>query len=183
MKTTSTLMLAAATAVTFAGCSGMMPGMGSSDKAAVAQLSPTQGNDAKGTATFTPKGDKIRVSGQVSGLKPGAHGFHIHEKGDCSAPDATSAGGHFNPGGKPHGGHEGTNRHAGDLGNIVANDNGIANFDITIPGDVLSFGKGDNSLLGRGLIVHAGADDRTSQPSGDSGARVACGVINMKQAG
>jgi Cu-Zn family superoxide dismutase len=178
---TSNLILATATAIAIGGCSGMMPGMDSSAKPiAVAELKPTQGNDVVGTTSFTRKGDQILVNARVRGLSPGAHGFHIHEKGDCSAPDATSAGGHFDPHGKPHGGHDGMNRHAGDLGNLVANDEGVAQLNIAIPASSASLEKGaDDSIIGRGLIVHGNADDLRTQPSGDSGPRVACGVISM----
>ena len=143
-------------------------------KQAVAVLNPTQGNQARGTVTFTQVADGVRVVADVQGLSPGKHGFHIHEKGDCSAPDGSSAGGHFNPTGMPHGAPNSVQRHAGDFGNIVADESGRARADFI--DTHISFG-GPTSILGRGVIVHAQADDLVSQPSGDAGARVACGVI------
>ena len=149
-----------------------------SRRGAVAALEPTQGHEVRGTVTFTEEANGVRVMANLTGLKQGEHGFHIHEKGDCSAPDASSAGGHFNPTGAPHGGPEGEQHHTGDLGNITADASGNARFD-----QVFSFLKlsGTNSIVGRGLIVHEGKDDFTTQPSGDGGARLACGVIEMKK--
>ena len=118
----------------------------------------------------------IRVIVDMEGLSPGDHGFHVHEYGDCSAPDGTSAGGHFNPDGQPHGAPTDTERHVGDLGNISADGMGMAHLEWT--DTFLSF-SGPHSIVGRGVIVHAGADDLTSQPTGNAGARVACGVIGI----
>jgi Cu-Zn family superoxide dismutase len=145
---------------------------------ATAHLKPTQGNDVKGTVTFTQVGQGVRLVANITGLKEGAHGFHVHEKGDCSAPDASSAGGHFNPTGMPHGGPESAQHHMGDLGNIMADASGKAHLDRVFSFLSLS---GPSSIVGRGLIVHGGKDDLTSQPSGDAGARVACGVIELKK--
>jgi Cu-Zn family superoxide dismutase len=145
---------------------------------AVALLNPTQGNQAKGTVTFTPEGNGVRVVADVTGLKEGMHGFHVHEKGDCSASDGTSAGGHFNPLGVAHGGPGADQHHIGDLGNISADASGNAHLDKVFSFLSLS---GTNSIVGRGLIVHAGKDDLTSQPTGDAGGRVACGVIQMQK--
>jgi Cu-Zn family superoxide dismutase len=144
---------------------------------AMAELNPTTGNNVKGTVNFyeTPKG--VHVVAAVSGLTPGQHGFHIHDKGDCSAPDATSAGGHFNPTGAKHGGPNDAERHAGDFGNIVADASGNAKFETT--DSHISF-DGPNSIIGRGVIVHEKADDMTTQqPPGNAGKRVACGNIMM----
>jgi Cu-Zn family superoxide dismutase len=145
---------------------------------AVAYLNPTQGNKVQGTVWFTRERDGIRVQAEITGLTPGKHGFHIHEKGDCSAPDATSAGGHFNPTGTPHSGPDSEARHAGDFGNVEADSKGVAKYsrlDKHITFD------GPNSILGRGVIVHANPDDLSSQPAGNAGARVACGVIMATQ--
>jgi Cu-Zn family superoxide dismutase len=141
---------------------------------AVAMLNPTQNNSVRGTVNFTETRGGVRVVAHVTGLTPGNHGFHIHEKGDCSAPDATSAGGHFNPGGAPHGAPDAMARHEGDLGNLVADASGVAHYDRV--DKHLSF-DGPQSILNRALIVHASADDLKSQPAGNAGARVACGVI------
>ncbi len=145
---------------------------------AVAQMEPTQGNKTKGTVEFVQEGDKVRVVASISGLTPGLHGFHIHEKGDCSAPDATSAGGHFNPTGAPHGDPMQSKHHAGDLPQLTANAAGEARLEVTLPG--ITLGAGANNIVGRGLIVHAAADDYKTQPTGNSGGRVACGVIEAQ---
>jgi Cu-Zn family superoxide dismutase len=141
---------------------------------AVAQLKPTRGSKISGTVTFTQVANGVRVVADLTGLKPGPHGFHLHEKGDCSSPDAKSAGGHFNPGKMPHGGPTDARRHAGDLGNIDADSSGKAHLDRV--DDMLAF-SGPDSILGRAVIVHEGRDDLKSQPSGDAGARGACGVV------
>lgn len=144
---------------------------------AVAVLHATKkGGDAHGKITFThtPKG--MLVEGTIEGLTPGQHGFHIHEFGDCSSDDAMSAGGHFNPTNMPHAGPEAGKRHVGDLGNITANEKGVAKVDLVDP--LLTF-NGATSIIGRGLIVHAKADDLKSPPAGNAGDRVACGVIGV----
>ena len=142
----------------------------------VAQLQSTTGNTASGSVTFTQSGDKVRVSGTVSGLKPNTeHGFHLHEKGDCSSGDGLSAGGHFNPGGQPHGQHSALTHHAGDLPSLVADASGVARFSFESTG--ISVGSGVTSIIGRGLIVHRDPDDYTTQPTGNSGARLACAVV------
>jgi len=139
----------------------------------VATIAPTQGNNAKGQVRFYKVDGGVRVIASIEGLTPGKHGFHVHEKGDCSAPDATSAGGHFNPTGSPHGAPTAapTARHAGDLGNLEADANGKANYDRV--DSMLVY----ESLSGLSILVHAGEDDFVTQPSGNSGARVGCGVI------
>lgn len=143
---------------------------------AVATLSPTEGNDVRGRVTFADTPDGVRVVAEISGLTEGLHGFHVHETGDCSAPDATSAGGHFNPDAHPHGAPDApaTERHDGDLGNLEAGADGTARYERVDPNVALS---GPTSVIGKAVIVHAGQDDFTSQPSGDAGGRVACGVI------
>jgi Cu-Zn family superoxide dismutase len=145
---------------------------------AIAVLHPTEGSDVSGTVTFTRTDQGIRVEGHVGGLTAGAHGFHVHEYGDCSAPDGTSAGGHFNPDGNRHGGPEDADRHVGDLGNITADESGIGIYDRV--DTVIAF-SGAHSIIGRGFIVHAGEDDLTTQPTGGAGARMACGVIGIAQ--
>ncbi|MHB9783045.1 superoxide dismutase family protein [Stenotrophomonas maltophilia] len=148
------------------------------DASATAELAPTQGNETKGSVTFKRVDGKVHVTGQISGLKPGSeHGFHIHEKGDCSAPDGTSAGGHFNPGKQDHGSVTSDPHHGGDMPNIKADDKGVATIDGPVSSNV-NIGKGDDfDIIGRGLIVHADPDDYTSQPTGNAGARLACAVI------
>lgn len=149
----------------------------SDGKSARAALSATRGHEASGSVRFEGEQDGlIRVSGTITGLAPGEHGFHIHRKGDCSAPDATSAGGHFNPTDERHGGPREADHHVGDLGNIRADADGRATVDVVVPHLQL---HGERSIIGRAVIVHADADDLESQPSGDAGARVACGTIEQ----
>jgi Cu-Zn family superoxide dismutase len=142
---------------------------------AVAKLEPTKGNTASGTVTFTQKGDRVVVDAKVAGLTPGSHGFHIHEKGDCSSGDGMSAGGHFNPGAKPHAAPSTKDRHAGDMPMLVADAAGNATLVVEL--DLMTIGSGPNDIVGRGLVVHKDPDDFTTQPTGNSGARVACAVI------
>jgi Cu-Zn family superoxide dismutase len=143
---------------------------------AVAVLSPLGGSGVSGTVTFVKTEAGLRISVHVQGLKPGVHGFHIHEFGDCSAADGSSAGGHFNPSGSPHGGPQAADRHTGDLGNITAGSDGVARLDHTDPRADL---EGPHGVLGRGVIVHVSADDFTTQPTGNAGGRLACGVIGV----
>lgn len=158
------------------------PAMMSSDAhanhTAVAELSPTQGNNVKGNVTFSVVDGKVHVKGQVSGLKPDSeHGFHIHEKGDCSAPNGDSAGGHFNPSKEDHGNVATTPHHGGDIPNIKADAQGNAVVDADVSTNV-NIGEGnDFDIIGRGLIVHADPDDYKTQPTGNAGARLACAVI------
>ena len=139
-------------------------------------LSPASGSAVKGTVTFTKVEGGVKVVADLEGLTPGDHGFHIHQFGDCSAPDATSAGGHFNPHGAPHAGPTAEIRHAGDLGNITAEASGKAHYERLDPSLKLD---GAESIIGRGVIVHANADDLKTQPTGNAGGRVACGVIGV----
>jgi Cu-Zn family superoxide dismutase len=140
------------------------------------ELKPTQGNTTAGVLQSAPMGDGVHFSGTITGLPQGKHGFHIHETGDCSAPDASSAGGHFNPDGKQHGSPDAAEHHAGDLGNIEADATGSVTVNIHAGGLTLEAGR-PNSVVGKSVIVHAAADDFKTQPTGNSGARLACGVI------
>lgn len=145
-------------------------------KRAVAELHPTEGNEVLGIVTFTRVANGVKVVADASGLTPGKHGFHIHEFGDCSAADATSAGGHFNPFDMPHGAPTDAQRHLGDLGNLTADSLGRSHYEWT---DTMLVLNGPNSIIGRGVIVHGGEDDLVSQPTGNAGPRVACGVIGI----
>jgi superoxide dismutase, Cu-Zn family len=149
--------------------------MTSSPGTAAANLAPTAGNRAAGTVTFTPTGDRVRVVAKVTGLTQGMHGFHIHEKGDCSAADAMSAGGHFNPTNKPHGNPATPDHHGGDMPMLEADAAGNAALDVTL--DTIKLDTGANGVIGRAVVVHKDPDDYKTQPTGNSGARVACGVI------
>ncbi len=149
----------------------------SSVKQAVAVLHPTAGNKCQGKITFTQDGSKVKVVADIEGLTPGQkHAFHIHQFGDCSALDAMSAGGHYNPEGHPHALPESDKRHAGDLGNLTADAAGKAHFEITV--ENVSVAGIKNPMVGRGVIVHAKVDDG-GQPVGNAGPRIACGVIGI----
>jgi Cu-Zn family superoxide dismutase len=158
--------------------------MGADVKEAIAVIHGTRGNQkVNGTVKFSEAqgagGAKgVNVVAHIEGLTPnGTHGFHIHEFGDCSAPDATSAGGHYNPGGHQHGS-PGENSHVGDMGNLKANAQGVAHLELNLPHATIA---GKNAILGRGVIVHAKADDLKTQPTGDAGGRIGCGVIGAAQ--
>ena len=137
------------------------------------------GSTVSGTLTVTNEGDAVSILGEITGLAPGKEvGFHVHEVGNCSLPDFTSAGEHFNPTMDPHGGPKSKARHLGDLPNAKADNNGRALIDVTVKGPTLVDKDGaPTAILGKALVVHAMRDDYKTQPSGDSGARVACGVI------
>ncbi len=169
----------AACLIAVAGCPSVpLPGMaGGSERAAVATLAATQGNTTTGEVRYVPQGTRLAVTARVSGLKPNqAHGFHVHEKGDCSSPDAMSAGGHFNPTGAPHG-PPNAPHHAGDMPSLMADAQGNAQTSFTMDGSL--GGDAATSFVGKAVIVHAMPDDYATQPTGNSGARLACGVIHM----
>jgi superoxide dismutase, Cu-Zn family len=144
---------------------------------AVANLGPTKGYDVKGTVTFTKVDGGIKIVADVEDLTPGEHGFHVHEFGDCSSPDGSSAGGHFNPDGVKHGAPDDPVRHVGDMGNLTAGKDGKAHYEWV---DSLMTFDGPHNIIGRSVIVHGGADDLKSQPSGNAGPRVACGMIEAE---
>jgi Cu-Zn family superoxide dismutase len=165
-------LIAAAAAAMLAACQSIPD----EPLRATAALQPTKGSKAFGEATFEQAGDKVRVIVFAQGLKPNAeHGLHIHEAGDCSSGDGMSAKGHFNPHGKPHGNPSSGERHAGDLPALKAGKDGRAKIDATV--DLISIGQGPGNIVGRGLIIHADPDDYKTQPTGNAGARIACGVI------
>ena len=141
---------------------------------AQAVLKTVKGSKLKGIIHFTEENGKMKIETLVEGIKPGPHGFHIHEKGDCSAADFSSAGGHFNPGKGNHAGHDVTGRHVGDLGNLVADNKSKANSTLILDGMTM---KGAESIIGKAVVIHKDKDDLKSQPAGNSGARIACGVI------
>ncbi len=144
---------------------------------AVAVMHATDGNSVEGTVLFTQTEQGVRVEANISGLDADSmHGFHIHEYGDCRASDGTSAGGHFNPEEAEHGGPDDDMRHVGDLGNLQSDADGNATAEFVDPQLQLS---GMTSILGRGVIIHAGEDDLVSQPTGDAGGRLSCGVIGV----
>jgi Cu-Zn family superoxide dismutase len=142
---------------------------------AIAVLHPTEDNKITGTVTFTEVADGVQVQAEITGLTPGEHGFHVHEFGDCSAADASSAGAHFNPTNQPHAAPDAAARHVGDMGNVEADASGVAKLNYLDHN--MSLTNDQRSIIGRSVLVHAKEDDLKSQPAGDSGARVACGVI------
>ncbi|MFT4178366.1 MAG: superoxide dismutase family protein [Thermomonas sp.] len=189
MKPLPQTLLALAIAATLAACastpastrSASTPPAVSTAKQAVVNLASASASLVSGKLTLVPMGDGVHVTGEIGGLKAGSsHAFHIHEKGDCSAADASSAGGHFNPAGQPHGRAGQGPHHAGDADNLVADANGVAKVNVHFSGVTLGGGAA-NDIAGRGVIVHAAPDDYSSQPAGNAGARVACGVITVTQ--
>src|SRR5690349_10137117 len=149
------------------------------DKAtAKATLEAASGSQVKGEAKFTTDGEgTVRFESTAENLTPGEHAVHLHEKGDCSAADASSAGGHWNPTMKPHGKRgSGTAFHKGDIGNMTVGNDGKGTLNLTIEG--WSIGGADSTnVVGKSVIIHEKADDFTSQPSGNAGGRISCGVI------
>lgn len=149
---------------------------------AMAEAKVVAKSDSKveGVVHFTLKGEMVSVHAKLTGLEPGEHGFHVHEKGDCSSADGKSAGGHFNPHSVDHAGPDAETHHAGDLGNITANAEGVAELSVELPASFISLAPdAANNIVGRAVVVHGGADDLKSQPSGAAGPRVGCGVITM----
>ena len=179
MKTSKPVRIARLVAVSslLAACATM----DASGPKASATLEPRSGSNVTGTVSFQAVGQKVRVEASVTGLTPGEHGFHVHEAGDCSAADATSAKGHFNPATKAHGHHGGAERHAGDMPNLVADSSGKATLSAEL--DMLSLTEGPSGILKRSVVIHADPDDYKSQPAGNSGKRVACGVIRAAAGG
>ncbi|HEX8679556.1 MAG TPA: superoxide dismutase family protein [Chthoniobacterales bacterium] len=176
MKTHLRLLLVSAVAVCSAASIARAAENDDVQKA-IAVLAPTQGSKVMGTVTFTKSSDGVRVVADLTGLTPGKHGFHIHEFGDCSDPKAESAGGHFNPTKHSHAGPEASERHAGDMGNIDADASGKARVDVTLKN--VSMDDDDNSIIGHAVIVHEKEDDLKTQPTGNAGGRLACGVIGV----
>lgn len=181
-KTFSSLLLAGLMGATLGltGCPKPdKPPVSGGDLTAVTTIEPRSGSAISGSATFTQAGTNVRVHVEIKGATPGDHGIHVHETGDCSAPDAKSAGNHFNPSNAPHGGPGAAPHHGGDFGNLTIGPDGNASTDLTIDG--LTVGPGPNSVVGRALVVHEKPDDLSTQPSGNSGSRIGCGVITLKQ--
>ena len=174
---TRPVLAAALAAAAIAGCAGAPGSPAPTSEYVVAALKPTRGNTTAGNVFFAQEGGDVVLRGRITGLKPNqVHGFHVHEKGDCSSDDAMSAGGHLNPDGKRHGPPT-DEHHAGDIPSIKADDNGVATVRARIAGTLLGSGAAD--VAGKALVVHASPDDYTTQPTGNSGARIACGVIGI----
>jgi Cu-Zn family superoxide dismutase len=164
-----------AAALVFAACASVRP----ASIAATAPLQARSGSNVSGTVRFEEVMAEgvpaVRVTVDATGVPPGIHGFHVHEKGDCSASDATSAGGHFNPTNEAHGAPHASPRHAGDFGNVEASSDGRVSVSY-IMRDV-TLGSGSSSIAGKAVVLHAKPDDLKTQPTGDAGGRIACGVI------
>lgn len=180
------IVLASAGLLALAACSSTPapappapPAATSTAQQATAVLASASGSRVSGKLTLAPMGDGVHISGEVGGLSPnGQFGFHVHEKGDCSAVDATSAGGHFNPATAAHGRAGTAVHHAGDMDNVATDANGVAKVNVHLRGVTLGGGAA-NDIAGRAVIVHAAPDDYRTQPTGNAGARVACGVIKV----
>lgn len=167
-----------AIAVVIANCSPEQPHVDINQPIinnAVAIVQSINGSEVSGSVNFENTENGVQVTATLSGLTGTMHGFHIHQYGDCSADDGTSAGGHFNPRGNEHAGPDAMNRHMGDMGNINADENGNATLDY-VDGTINM-----NQIIGRGIIVHGGVDDLESQPSGAAGPRIGCGVIGIQK--
>jgi Cu-Zn family superoxide dismutase len=176
-----TLIGATAGLLLLTGAATMLAGSASTFETAdqaIAVLHPTENSKVSGTVSFMQTASGVQVSAKISGLALGKHGFHIHQFGDCSAPDGTSAGGHYNPDGHPHAGPYAKIRHMGDLGNLEAGPSGRAQY---LRLDTYLTLEGPKSIIGRAVIVHAREDDLTSQPTGNAGGRMACGVIGISR--
>lgn len=163
--------------VVFAVIIACKSGSNTNSNSLTIKLEPKSGSNVTGTATFTEKNGFVTFEAKLSGLKPGVHAIHIHEKADCSAVDAASAGGHWNPLHVKHGKWTDAEHHKGDIGNFTADENG--NGTISLKTDEWCIGCGDanKDILNKGLIVHANPDDFTTQPTGNAGGRVACSGI------
>ena len=197
MKTALTPVLLAASVLALSACSSSSPTKStapaestttatpsapaakSTAKSATVNLASASGSLVSGKLTVVPMGNGVHLTGEVGGLSPGStHAIHIHEKGDCSAADASSAGGHFNPAAQPHGKVGSGAHHGGDMDNLVANAEGVAQVNAHAEGVTLGGGAA-NDVAGKAVIVHAAADDYRTQPTGNAGGRVACGVITV----
>ena len=197
MKTALTPVLLAASVLALSACSSSSPTKStapaestttatpsapaakSTAKSATVNLASASGSLVSGKLTVVPMGNGVHLTGEIGGLSPGStHAIHIHEKGDCSAADASSAGGHFNPSAQPHGKVGSGAHHGGDMDNLVANAEGVAQVNAHAEGVTLGGGAA-NDVAGKAVIVHAAADDYRTQPTGNAGGRVACGVITV----
>jgi superoxide dismutase, Cu-Zn family len=182
MKTPKKHLIRVLLVVAISTSAGVLYGAGTASPAeAVAVLNPTAGQKCRGVVRFTEAGDSVKVVADVEGLTPGQkHAFHIHQYGDCTSSDGMSAGGHYNPEGHQHGLPDADVRHAGDLGNLQADDQGKAHYELTVKN--ISVMGANNPIVGRGVVVHAKFDDG-GQPVGNAGGRIACGAIGIANPG
>ncbi len=176
-------LLALAPVALLAACSGSKPPSTAATAppagpTAVAALEPRSGSSLTGRATFVQNGNSVHVSVDVANAPQGVHAVHLHEKGDCSAPDAASAGGHFNPTHTEHGSPDAPGHHAGDFGNVLVGEDGHGHLELDTT--MLTVLPGDRSVVGRAIVVHAKEDDMHTQPTGNAGGRIGCGVVERK---
>jgi Cu-Zn family superoxide dismutase len=176
MRRTAHALLALAAIASLGGCAATRHLF--APNAAEAALTPTKGNTASGLMTFRVQGAELLLQGTFSGLTPGAHGLHINEGGDCGGTAARNAGRHFNPTGARHGSPGSASHHAGDLPMLTAGEDGTARFQARMDG--LRLEEGPLGILGRTVTISARPDDFTTQPTGNSGPAVACGVIRSR---
>jgi superoxide dismutase, Cu-Zn family len=166
------VVLAVPLLLLFAACATM------NGPSATATLAPTTGQTAQGTVRFVQLADgSVEVSVNLTGVPPGVHGFHVHDKGDCG-DNGNAAGGHFNPTSTPHGSPDTAPHHAGDFGNVTADANGKVNTRFTTRSVTVE--PGPTSAVGHAVILHANPDDLTTQPTGNAGGRIACGVVQAQ---
>lgn len=157
-----------------AACASSRPG-----PMAMATLQPTANSTARGTVHFQEMADgRVEVQVDLTGVPAGVHGFHVHDKGDCG-DNGNAAGGHFNPTSAPHAAPDAASHHAGDFGNVTAGDNGEVHHRFTTRS--VSVSAGTRSAVGRAVILHANPDDLTTQPTGNAGGRIACGVVALHE--
>ena len=179
MRRIGSLAMAAGTALVLGGL-GLAGRAAAADAAkpvaAETKIESRSGSKVTGKAVFTelPSGG-VKVEVWIENATPGTHGIHLHETGDCSAPDAKSAGSHFNPSGNPHAGPAEAKHHNGDWGNITIGPDGKGHLELT--SDMLTVKPGPNSVVGKAVIFHEKADDLKTQPTGDAGGRYGCGVV------
>lgn len=173
MKILKNLSILIFSIILFVGCE-------KKEKVAIAKIEAKSNSKVNGTITFTQKDGKVTMIADINGLTPGTHAIHIHEKGDCSADDGTSAGGHWNPTSDNHGKWKHGEFHSGDIGNLEADINGNATMTKESDFWCIDCEDENKNILNHAIIVHASADDFTSQPSGAAGKRVGCGEIKMK---
>ena len=174
------LLLLVCVSVAWIGCETIQDTLipSTPSQQAIAVIGPASGSNLTGTAIFTRSGDTITLLVQIWNVSPGLHAVHLHETGDCSAPDGTSAGGHWNPTNVAHGKWGEGEFHLGDIGNITVREDGTGEIELTT--DLWEMGTGSIlDVVGTGIIVHADADDFVSQPSGNAGARIGCGAVAL----
>jgi Cu-Zn family superoxide dismutase len=185
IKMNKQLLITTLLTVVFIGCTEMKKGSEEETKVepkiqavmAAANLEPKNGSSLDGGVVFLEEDGKVTMRAEISGISEGSHAIHIHETGDCSAEDGSSAGGHWNPTGSPHGKWGTEKHHRGDIGNIEVGPDGNGHLTRETDQWCLTCDDANKFIMGRSIIIHEGPDDFTSQPSGNAGARIGCGKI------